>query len=322
MGVMKFLLTAILLPGLAAGAILPDKIGTYQRGAVSKPALTDPAIWKEFGWKDSESAVYTADKAKFTVTAWQLQDTTGSLAAFQWQRPADSKPSPAANMAAQTANGLTLVYGNYLFSFDGYIPSKEDLDGIYATLHNVDRTTLPTLPGYLPTEGLVPNSQRYISGPASLERFAAGIPASVAAFRMGAEGQTGVFHSPKGDTSLAIFSYPTPQIAMQRVTEFEKIPGAMARRSVSLVTVVLSPADSDYAEKLLSQVRFQAQVTEDQYVPTKRDNIGDLVITAFILIGILIAFSVVSGLALGGFRAWRRHARHGEEADALTTLNL
>jgi hypothetical protein len=36
---MKFLLTAILLPSLAAAAILPDAMGAYQRGNASKPAI-------------------------------------------------------------------------------------------------------------------------------------------------------------------------------------------------------------------------------------------------------------------------------------------
>ena len=41
-----------------------------------------------------------------------------------------------------------------------------------------------------------------------------------------------------------------------------------------------------------------------------------------LLIGILLAFSVVSGLALGGYRALARRGRKGEEGDALITLHL
>jgi hypothetical protein len=63
-------------------------------------------------------------------------------------------------------------------------------------------------------------------------------------------------------------------------------------------------------------------VTLDQYVPGRKDNIGDLVINAFVLIGILLGFALFSGLAFGGLRALMRHTRHGEEADALTTLHL
>ena len=215
-----------------------------------------------------------------------------------------------------------MVHGNYLLSFAGYKPSKEELDALNASLRNVDATVLPVLPGYLPSDGLVPNSERYILGPVSLQKFAPGVPPSVAAFHFGAEAQMGVFHSPKGDAPMLIFNYPTPQIAMQRIPEFQKLAGAMAKRSGPLVALVLGPPDPDYAEKLLSEVRYQAQVTLDEYVPSRKDNIGDLVINAFILIGILLAFSLVSGFALGGFRALRRHSRHGEEADAMITLHL
>jgi hypothetical protein len=319
---MKFLLTAILLPGLAAAAILPDTIGAYQRGKATKPTITDQAIWTEYSLKGAEKAVYTNGTAKFTATEWQLADTTGSMAAFQWRRPANSTPSTAAKMAAETPDSLFLVYGNYLFEFDGYKPAKEEMDALTGSLHNVDETVLPVLPSYLPSDGLVANSERYILGPVGLQKFDPGISPSVAAFHYGAEGQMGLFHNPKGDATVAIFNYPTPQIAMQRVLEFQKMAGAMAKRSGPLVAVVLNPPDPDYAENLLAKVRYQAEVTTDEYVPTQKDNIGNLVVNAFILIGILLAFAVISGFALGGFRAFRRRTRHGEEADALITLHL
>jgi len=319
---MKFLLTAILLPSLAPAGILPDAIGAFQRGASSKPAISDKAVWTEFGLKGSETAVYRNGTAKFTVTAWQLQDTTDSLAAFDWQRPTAATPSTAAKLAVETPDSLLLVHGNYLLSFAGYKPSKEELDSLTGSLRNVDLTVLPVLPGYLPSDGLVPNSERYILGPVSLQTFAPGIPPSVAAFHLGAEAQLGVFHNSKGDAPMVIFNYPTPQAAMQRIPEFQKLAGVVAKRSGPMVALVLSPPDPDYAEKLLSQVRYQAQVTLDEYVPSRRDNIGDLVINAFVLIGILLVFSVASGFALGGFRALRRHTRHGEEPDAMITLHL
>ncbi len=181
---------------------------------------------------------------------------------------------------------------------------------------------LPSLPGYLPSEGLVANSQRYILGPAGLQKFAPAIPPSVAAFHLGAEAQLAVFHNPKGNLSMAIFDYPTPQMAIQQVADFEKLPGAVAKRSGPLVAVVLSPPDPDFAERLLSQVRYQAEVTRNEYVPTRRDNIGDLVINAFTLIGILLAFSVVSGLAFGGVRAFLGRMRHGQDPDVMISLHL
>src|SRR4029077_4379245 len=124
------------------------------------------------------------------------------------------------------------------------------------------------------------------------------------------------------EMALAIFNYPNNQMAMKQADEFTKLASAVVKRSGPLVAVVLHPPDPDAAERLLSQVRYQAQVTRDEYVPTRRDNIGVLVINAFKLIGILLVFAVASGLGVGGLRAFRRRGGRGDEADALTTLHL
>ena len=144
---------------------------------------------------------------------------------------------------------------------------------------------MPVLPAYLPNGDLAPNSERYITGPASLSRFAPEISPSLAGFHFGAEAQTGVFHSPKGDMRLEIFNYPTPQIAMDKVAEFQKLPGAVAKRTGPLVAVIPQPADPDMAERLLGGIRYEAVITRDEYVPTRRDNMGDLLraISAFSL---------------------------------------
>jgi len=319
---MRFFCTALFLPLLCAATILPESIGPYQRGAPAKPALADRPIWDEYGLKNWESAVYTNGKSRFTATVWQLQDTTDALAAFEWQRLAKATASDAAKLAAQTDDALLLAHGNYLLSFAGYKPSKEELDTVRSALVNVDTTVLPVLASYLPGDGLVPNSERYILGPTSLQKFDPVISPSVAAFHFGTEAQLGVFHSVKGDLTVAIFNYPTHQIAMQRVAEFEKVPGAMVKRSGPLVAVTVAPPDPDFAERVLGQVRYQAEITQTEYVPTKHDNIGYIVLSAFLLIAILLAFSLVSGFAFGAIKTILRRGRQGEEADPLTTLHL
>src|ERR1035437_8742877 len=320
---MKFLLAALLAPVLCLGAIWPENIGVWKRAATMQATLFDRPIWDEYGLKESEAARYENGGQNFTVIGYRLQDTTGAMAAFDWQRPAKSTASRLAPPAADTGEGLVVVHGNYLLSFSGHKPEAAELGALFDSLRNVDTTVLPSLPGNLPARDRVANSERYITGPASLLKFIPGIPPSVAAFHYGAEGQMGVFHSPKGDMGMVIFSYPTPQIAMQKEVEFRGIPGGnLVKRSGPLVAVVLEPTDPDAAERLLAQVKYQALVTLDQWVPSHRDNIGNLVITAFVLIGILLGFSIVSGVAYGGLRAFRRRGNRGDEADALTTLHL
>jgi hypothetical protein len=318
----SFLCVFLLAPLMASAAILPDAIGAYQKKATQPRTISDRAVWDEYGLKDTEGAVYEQDGKQFSVTAYRLQDSTGALAAFDWQRNAKAKSSKAGALAAETDDSLLLVRGNYLLYLTGQKPAQPDLDVLTSGLRNVDTTAFPTLPGFLPSENLVPNSERYITGPVSLAAFFPGIPPSVASFRLGAEAAAGVFRTPKGDMKLALFNYPTQQIAMQKIGDFEKLPGAVAKRSGPLVAVIMSPPDADAAERVLSQVRYEAAVTLSEYVPTQRDNIGNLVINAFILIGFLLAFSIVSGLFVGGFRHLFRRGRKGEEPEAMITLHL
>ena len=49
----------------------------------------DRPIWDEYGLKESEAARYENGDENFTVTGYRLQDTTGAMAAFDWQRPAE-----------------------------------------------------------------------------------------------------------------------------------------------------------------------------------------------------------------------------------------
>ena len=319
---MKFFLS-LLLPVVACAAILPDSIGPYQRGAVSQPALADRALWDEYGLKDYEAVVYENGKAKFTATAYQLQDSTGAMAAFDWQRPEKSTPSKAAALAAETPDSLLLLHGNYLLSFEGYKPAQPELDAVAANLKLVDGTSLPSLPTHLPEQGLIANSERYIVGPVGLQKFVPDVQPSVAAFHLGPEAQTGLFHSSRGNpVEIAIFEYPTPQMAMKQIVEFSKIPGAVVKRSGPLLTVTVNPSDPDLAESLLSQVRFRADVTLQEHIPTLRDNIGNLVINAFILIGILLIFIVAAGLSVGMLRAWRWRGSKNPDADTVISLHL
>ena len=311
----------------AAAAIWPDSLGAFHRVSTQPAAPTaDQAIWDEYGLREGETAQYEGDGQKFTATAYRFEDPTGALGAFEWLRPADSKPSAVAKLAAETSTGSILTHGNYVLRFEGYHPAAPFLTTLIEGLKQVDNSALPALMGYLPSQDLVPNSERYVEGPAALQKFDPGIPPSTAAFHLSAEAQVGSFRGvpsgPGGDLKLAIFSYPTPQIARQQTTQFQQIAGAMVKRSGPLVAVILSPPNPDAAEKLLSLIRYQAAITLDERISTRRDNIGNLVINAFVLIGILLCFSLVGGLAFGSVRAFLRRGGRGEAADAMIVLHL
>lgn len=312
----------LLLPAIAGAAIWPENAGAWRRVAAAPASVSDSALWNEYGLQEAETARFEAGEKKFSATAWRLQDSTGAMAAFEWQRPADARPSQAADLAVETAKGTLLAFGNYVLAFDGHHPTPEELSAVVAQLPRLYQQPLPTLPDFFPAANRVPNSERYLVGPVGLARFEGRIPPSVAAFHYGTEARTAEFRAPGGPMRMTLFSYPSPQIAIQQYEAFLKVPGAMAKRSGPLIAVVVAPTDADAAEHLLSLVRYSASVMMHEYVPTRRDNIAHLVLTIFKLTGLLLVFALVAGLAFGGVRAAIRRAIPGQEADPMILLHL
>ncbi len=297
-------------------AIWPEKLGDAVRKSAGAAAVQDRRLWDEYGLEEAEKADYES----FQGTAWRLHDATGAMAAFQWQRPADANPSKLVPLAVTSGESTILAFGNYLLRIDGKTFTPQELQPLLAALPRLEQSQLPALKDYLPVENLVANSERYILGPVSLERFEPRIPPSAAAFHTGAEAQFGVFKTGNQEMKLAIFSFPTPTIARERAAEMQKLGGAVIKRTGPLVAALVGPPDANEAERLLSKVRYQAAISWSERVPTRRDNIGDLIVNIFLLIGFLLCFAVVSGLAIGGVRAYLRHG--APQSDAMITLHL
>jgi len=317
---LKFLL---FLPLVAEAAIFPDQIGAFIKGSPTSLTMPDRALFDEFGLEATEQAEYKSDDKHFTATAWRFRDATGAMAFFQAHRPSGATPAPVLKLAASTSDGSIFAYGNYVFQFTGAVPPATDLAPVYAQLPKLEQSPLPALLGFLPSAGLIANSERYVLGPVALERFEPRIPPSVAAFHLGAEGQLAKYKSPKGPLSLAIFNYPTPNMAREQLIEFQKIPGAMAKRAGPLVAVTIDPPDLDSAERLLAQVRYETNLTWSQKVPTNEvKGFARTLLNIFVLAGIILGMCLVAGIAIGGFKVLARKMGRRVDPDAMITLGL
>jgi hypothetical protein len=314
------LLFLLAIPALALPAILPETIGAWQRGTAVAAKIPDQKVWQEFGLQESETAPYAANDQKYTISAYRFADATGAFAALDQIRPADAKPVETTGVGLQTDANEYIAVGNYLFIFDGYKPKADELNHVVGTAPHYSQSPLPTLPKYLPP-GASPNSQRYITGPESLAKYAPSIPPSTAAFHFSAEGALAKYGSGGKEETLILFSYPTMEMARDRLPHFQQIPGAVVKRSGPLVAVTLG-ATPDDAERLLSQVRYQAEITVPEHVPTPKDNPANLFLNIIILCGILAGFCVVSGLVVGGLRVMFRRAGASGEGDAMISLHL
>jgi hypothetical protein len=305
----KLVLFLAVLP--LGAAILPDQIGVFARGETQSVAAQDPALYQEFGFISAEQAPYTSPDKKpgqrFTATVWQLRDSTGALGLFEALLPANATPAKLSALSAKTPDGAIFAYGNYVFQVSGELPEQKDLEMLFGRLPQLDNAPLPALASYLPQDGLIPNSERYIVGPASLARFEPRIAPSLAAFHLGTEAQLGRYRTPKGELTLVIFSYPAPNIARERQEEFSKLPGAIAKRSGPWVGVIVQPPDADAAERVLGGVQYAGNLTLNEKVPVNQGLLlYRLFLNIFVLSGVLIALSIIVGIGFGGFRILRR----------------
>jgi hypothetical protein len=320
------LLLALLIQAVATGAMLPQFVGTLKQSVVKALPVDDKAVWTDYGLQESEQADYEGAGKRITVRAYHLQDATGALAVFQWLRPESAKLpgeelAELSRLAAVTSTGLIVALGNHVLVVDGPRPTPEDLGNVFRSMPRQESGPLPAL--HLPEAGLVPNSERYITGPGSLAKFEPEIQPAQAAFHLGTEIQTARYKTSSGEMKLAIFNVPSPELARIRIAELNKIPGMVAKRSGPLVGIVYQPRDPNDAEKLLAEVKFQGAVTTGQAPANhKKENFGDFLVNLAILIGIVVVFAVVSGLLFGGLRHLRNRGGASGEAESVISLHL
>lgn len=313
-----------LLAGLSLNAaIFQDTLKNYQKSAVKTILTPDAALMDEFGLEASEQAAYGSPSKSFNATAWRFRDSTGAMAFFESKRPSGAKPDKISDLAVRTSDGVIFAYGNYVLELTGEVPPADVLAELYDHLPLLQQSPLPTLLGDLPATDLVANSERYILGPVSLDRYDPKIAPSVAAFHLGTEGIAGKYQTKKGILILGIFNFPTPNLARDRYQEFQKIPGAIAKRAGPLVAVTIDPPDADAAERVLSEVRYETKITLNEAVPVN-DTVPKIkyILNVFIFSGLLIALCLVAGLLYGGVRVLLRKANRGQDPDAMITLHL
>jgi uncharacterized protein DUF6599 len=312
------------LAGMARGAIFPDQIGDFKKGPPATIAVPDRPLYEEYGLDATEQAEYISPEKRFTATTWRFRDSTGALALFEARRPPAATPTNLSSLSVRTSDGFIFAYGNYVFQFTGTgFPTPAELDQLYSRLPKIEQSPLPALIGFLPSDDLVPNSERYVLGPVSLERFEPRIAPSVAGFHLGSEAQLGKYKTKKGLLTLAIFNYPTPVLARERASEFQKIPAAVVKRTGSLVAVTIAPPDPDAAERVLARVNYEANLTSIESPPVNAvKGMAKLLVDIFLLSGLLVLFSVIVGVGFGWFRIIARKMGRKEEFDAMIVLGL
>jgi hypothetical protein len=259
---------------------------------------------EEYGFESGERADY----GTFQVTVFQFKDVTGAYAA-----------------SLEPASKGAIRVGNYLVTCDQGKCPKNLADLADSGLPHVSQGSLPPLPAYFASKNLIPRSERYILGPIGLKANAPDIPDSAVGFDFGTEGEVAHYRTPAGPVTLAIFSFPLPSLARDQLPQFQRIQGAAAKRTGPLIVVATgaSPANG----QLLTAINYQGVVAENEKPPEKPlelkpESAGKMVLAILSLAGLLLAFCLLSGLAVGGVLRLARKFGYSAAEGSLTTLHL
>jgi len=331
--------------GRASASLLPKEFGGWQMSAPARssndPVVADPinpALLKEYGFTDFESANYVRDDGrKLAVKAARFNDATGAYGAFTYYRMPQMKVEEIGDQAASLNERVLFLRGNVL------------VDAVFERLSAMSAAELrelasllplpagnagnaPNLPAYLPRQALEANSIKYALGPVALEKLNAPIRAELVDFNAGAEVVMGTYRSSGGDATLMVISYPTPQIAAEHLRRLDAARGtgnsSFDRRSGPIVAVAAGPFSQSEAKTLLASVNYDADVTWNENTHfTKKDNLANLLVNIIILCGIILGFALVAGLAFGGLRMmaqriWPERVFHRRESVEFISLHL
>ncbi|HEY6252762.1 MAG TPA: DUF6599 family protein [Candidatus Angelobacter sp.] len=319
------LLLTLLCPPLASAGtdkdarFLPSSFNGWQEGTDSlvnsDPSSVDPAdaaILKEYGFSSVEVATFTRSDRKMQIKAARFNDATGAYGAFTYYQQPQMQTEKIGDEGASNNTRILFYRGNFLVdvSLDRVTAmSAADLRALADALPQIHGSSAkpPNLPNNLPQKLYIPHTARYIVGPVASERLGVPIPPPLIGFDRSAELVEGKYRSTWGEANLLLIGYPTPQIAALKLREIQAaaLPGGpfYFKRSGPIVVVVNGNVPADEAQTLLASVNYDAEVTLNQ--PTKqnpRDNIGNLIIGIFVLIGFITLLALIFGFAFGGIR--------------------
>lgn len=291
-------------------------------------AAADPAnaaVLKEYGFQRFEKANYARDDGrKLTVKAAVLEDASGAYGAFTYYRDPEMIEEKIGGQGCSLGNRVLFFQGNVLVDavFDKLSAmSAAELRDLAGMLPKPvgSAAKLPTLRNYLPARGYEKNTEKYVMGPAALDRMNAPLASSMVDFKSDTEVVLGKYSAAAGDATLMLIEYPTPQLAAEKLRQIDGVhqttaqqPGVasildvgpfFARRTGPIVVIAAGPLSYREAQEMMEAISYDADVTWNQntYV-SRRDNLANLLFNVILLCGIVIGLALVVGVGFGGVR--------------------
>lgn len=302
--------------------ILPKQFGDWHAtSCVDKSADTnsgDFGFWKEAGLRNANNCEYSAGSKAVRIRVAQYADPSAAFEVYTSMLRPGEMPAKLGQVAAFDKDRVLIQEGSLVLESTANI-SREDLGSLVQMLEpQSEKTPLPPIRTYLPTEGRLVGSERYALGPEALKAAltASGQTADAGfvnamGFNNGGEAMLARYSQPgKGTGVLLLLEYPTPNVAEQQIHHLAEVLPASAKaseqnivRKGSLLSIVLGPSSQEYAASLREAANYETQVTWNEPHQTLTDPpLLSTIAKIFIATGVFMVVTVVLGIAFGGVR--------------------
>src|SRR5579859_370576 len=309
-----------------AQELLPAHFGSWARGSCHAAATDAMLSEKPSDRKGASQCEYSSGDKKITVLVEKFTDPSAAYEQYTSSLHSGMEPSLVGNNAALDGSRLWLLSGNLVLQIDAQqLASETDLRELIKSIDgHADKTPLPPIRAFLPSDGLIQGTQRYSFGPKGYEAAVTalhredfrGLTAELG-FGNGAEVMMGAYVGslfPGSDVRksdvLVLVEFPTPQLAEQQLHHLQPLlaskpefAGTTVERDASLLSLVLSPSSPEMAARLRKSIKYDTAITWNEPSQTLTDPPWFTVLkTIFFAAAGFCIFAALAGLIFGVFR--------------------
>jgi hypothetical protein len=359
--VFTFALILAVISGLpmAAQSLLPSSLGSWSSSGsptqVSQQQIEQLAndranVLREYGVTSGERREYVNGTDKASVTLYRMVDPSAAFGVFTFLRDPDmALPGPvmAASYAAGKRGHELLVVGNLVMDIASgkrEIAAPELNSLAQSVAPQADRRPYPPIATFLPKDGLIPGTERYVLGPQALAQVfppSAANQTDWAGFASSAEAMLGRYRlsakpadklAPRGRPTegvLLLILYPTQQLAADRYNALSKSfavnaepgqagdkPAVFGTRSSALIALLAGADSRETAASLLNQIHYSSDVTWNEATHDLTDpSISTIVVGAIVDTGAIMLLALAASLGFGGFRILAKFIAPGKIFD-------
>ena len=341
----------------SAQTILPKSFADWTASAAgsfsqSGANTTEARAAKEYDFVSGEHDTYThapstekdtrkpnqpGEADTLDVTLYKMTDPSGAYGEYSFLRTPDMPRADLADHSSISSGRALVLEGNTVLDIRGSSLPKQEaaLKALAAAVgKNAQQGPLPWIENRLPTDDLIQRSDHYILGPVALNRFFPLGEDDWLGFSHGAEAETAQYQLGGKTVTLLLADFPTPQIAadeLSRLGQKFNVNGSnasagsplFAKRTVTMLGIVMGASSKAEAAPLLGGIESGTQVTWNE--PTfqfKEPTIEMMIVGSIIGTGVICGFTLIAGIAFGGFRLVMKRALPNKVFDRSSQIQV